>query len=169
LYFDAYASPDLPLNHQGRLSYTAGFRLGRTFGQHFSATAGLQYSRIRENLYLDSGEAIKVYLKTLDIPLLAGYTMDLGNIKTTITGGIIVNIRSWNKLGPNFIGTDYYKTNTGLSLYLGLNYTQPLIKKLSLFAEPYLRYRLTEMTERGPFFPEKIHVAGLSLGLRYGF
>jgi len=170
-YLDAYVSPDWPLNRDGRLSYTAGFRLGRTFGPHFTGAIGIQYSDIRErNTPEDSLHLpYKLDLKTLDIPLLISYRTGIGNATAAITSGVIFNIHSWEKMeAPSPIG-NVYKTNTGLSLYLGLNYTEPLNDKLSLFVEPYIRYRLSNMTDYPYLFPKKIHVAGLSWGVRYNF
>lgn len=163
-YLDAYASPDLPLNHWGRLSYTAGFRLGRTFGHHFSGIIGLQYSHIRENITTtdsSGSRSLNLYLKTLDIPLLIGYRTSIGHLTTTITGGTIVNIHSRNTAG------NLYKSNTGVSLYLGLNFIQPLNPRLSLFTEPYFRYRLTNMTTYPVLMLNKINIGGISFGLRY--
>jgi len=161
-YLDAYASPDWLLNHDGRLSYTAGFRLGRTLGPHFTGTIGIQCSRIRESGTTTDTMRIpyKLDLKTLDIPLLIGYKISFGRTVATITSGVIFNIHSTGYL---------YRTNNGLSLYLGLNYAEPVNNKLSLFAEPYIRYRLSNMTDYPYFLLKKIHVAGLSLGLRYNF
>jgi hypothetical protein len=166
-YVDAYFSPDIALIDLREWSYTTGLRFSKQFGPHFSAKIGLQYSSLGEKARLDSGVALHVRLKTLDIPLLAGYETNIGHLATTLTGGIIFNIHSWNTLGPGFITHDIYKTNTGLSLYLGLNFVQPLNKNFSLFAEPYIRYRLSDISNYPEFFDKKMNAAGILLGLRY--
>jgi len=165
-YFDAYFSPDIALVNLREWSYSTGVRFSKQLGPHFSAKIGLQFSSLREKAKLDSG-ALHIRLTTLDIPLLAGYQTSVGHLATTFTGGIILNIRSWNTLGPGFITHDFYKANTGLSLYLGLNFIQPLNKKFSLFAEPYIRCRLWDISKYPNFFDNRMNAAGILLGLRY--
>jgi hypothetical protein len=165
-YVDAYFSPDNALVDKREWSYTTGLRFSKQFGPHFSAKIGLQYSSLGEKAKTDS-DALHVRLTTLDVPLLAGYETNIGGLATTFTGGIIFNIHSWNTLGSNFTTRDIYKENTGLSLYLGLNFVQPLNKKFSLFAEPYIRYRLSDITNYPMLFDKRMNSAGILLGLRY--
>lgn len=165
-YVDACFSPDIALVDLREWSYTTGIRFSKQLGPHFSAKIGLQYSHLGEKAKIDS-EGLHIRLTTLDIPLLAGYETNIGRLTTTFTGGIIFNIHSWNTLGPGFTTHDIYKTNTGLSLYLGLNFAQPLNKKFSLFAEPYIRYRLSDISNYPALFDSKMNTAGLLLGLRY--
>lgn len=185
-WLDLYGSPDLPINHISstddpgfaqyversqhmQLSYTLGLRINKSFNKHFSGTIGFQYSRINAITISDTlGSRGPEHLNGIDIPLLIGYRWENDYFQTTINSGIILNIYSWYK-GQFFNIPDdsLYKRNTGISLYLGLNLARQITDKLTLFTEPYFRYRLSNMgTTRLPF-ERRIDVAGLSLGLRY--
>jgi len=165
-YVDAWFSPDIALIDLREWSYTTGLRFSKQFGPYFSAKIGLQYSSMGEKAKLDS-ESLHIRLTTLDIPMLAGYETNIGGVATTFTGGIIFNIHSWNTLGPGFITHNFYNANTGLSLYLGLNLAQPLNKRFSLFAEPYIRCRLWDISKYPALFDNRMNSAGILLGLRY--
>jgi hypothetical protein len=168
---DVYGSPDYPFvfgqnYEQMRLSYTLGFRLNRSFGKRFSGSIGIQYSVI--NFYgSDSiGGASLDHLKRLDVPVLVGYTLGSNSLTTVIHAGLIFNLNT--KYQPAFSNyPDYFKTNTGLGAYLGVNLEKHINYHFSVFGEPYLRFQITPMTDGGP--NNFINVTGLSLGLRYYF
>jgi hypothetical protein len=164
-YLDLYASPDYPIifpheSEQSKLSYTIGIRLNRSLGKHFSVKTGIQYSRLNMG-EADSGRA-NLNLNRLDIPVLAGYSIGNQNLKTTINGGAIF---SWPLDG----GSDFFTTNTGVSLYLGINFEEKINEKISLFAEPYYRYQLTNMTASTISFIKFVDVVGINIGVRYYF
>ena len=171
-YLDAYISPDWPFanekiaSQEMKLSYTAGVKLTRRIGPHFSGTIGLQYSRINSQ-FSSSGDTLGLSdslplrrMSTIDIPLLIGYRINAGRFGMTINTGIIFNVYSYSNL---------YQHHTGLSGYLGLNLTEKISDRFYLFAEPYYLYRLSNMVEDRYHFSQKINVAGLSAGLRYNF
>lgn len=168
---DAYGSPDYPFVFGGnyeqmRLSYTIGFRLNRSFGKRFSGSVGIQYSVI--NFYgSDSlgGPGLN-HLKRLDIPVLVGYQLDTKNINTVIHAGLIFNLNTKYQSALTYY-PDYFKTNTGLGAYLGVNLEKHINYHFSVFGEPYLRFQITQMTDGGA--NNYINVTGLSLGLRYYF
>lgn len=185
-WLDLYGSPDLPLNQISsaadpgfaqyversqhmQLSYTLGLRLNRSFNSHFSGTIGFQYSRINAITISDTlGARGPEHMNGIDIPLLIGYRWENDYFQTTINSGIIFNIYSWYKGQLLFFPDDsLYKRNTGISLYLGLNLARQISNKLTLFTEPYFRYRLSNMGTNLLPFERRINVAGLSLGLRY--
>jgi hypothetical protein len=172
-YLDVYASPDWPMDHtsitsSSYISYTIGLRINRTFGKHFSGKIGIQYSKINftypDSLsYLNSKVS---HLKSFDLPFLAGYSFGAEKLKMTITAGGIVNFYSFYTGDPS---GDIFKTNTGFSLYLGFNLEKKVNQKISIYLEPYYRYRLTSMTISSVEFDKFIDVAGLSIGARYHF
>ncbi len=178
-YLDIYASPDWPMDHTTytssnhisetmKLSYTFGLRISRSFGKHFSGKIGIQYSKINftypDSLsYLNSKVS---HLKSFDLPFLAGYSFGAEKLKMTITAGGIVNFYSFYTGDPS---GDIFKTNTGFSLYLGFNLEKKINQKISIYLEPYYRYRLTSMTVSTVEFNKFIDVAGLSIGGRYYF
>ena len=166
-YLDLYASPDYPFvsppleNEQSKLSYTIGIKLNRTLGEHFSIKAGIQYSQV-----IIIGDSVgspenPLHIVRLDLPVLAGYTMGKDNLKTTVNGGAIFNLTTW----PH----GFFKTNTGVSLYLGVNFEEKINDKFSLFAEPYYRYQLTPMTGDTISTLKFIDVVGINIGARYYF
>ncbi len=152
-----------------QLSYTLGLRLNKSFSRHFSGTIGFQYSRINAITISDTlGPTGPEHLNGIDIPLLIGYRWENDYFQTTINSGIIFNIYSWYK-GQlfNFPDDSLYKRNTGISLYLGLNLARQISNKLTLFTEPYFKYRLSNMGTALLPFERRINVSGLLLGLRY--
>jgi len=178
-YLDIYASPDWPMDHTAytssnfvsetmKLSYTVGLRINRAFGKHFSGKIGIQFSQINftypDSLSYLSGTVN--HLKSFDIPVLAGYSFGADKLKMTITAGGIANISS-SYTGSS--SADFFKKNTGLSLYAGINLEKKVNEKISIYLEPYYRYRLTSMTVSTVEFNKFIDVAGLSIGARYYF
>ncbi|HXB30724.1 MAG TPA: hypothetical protein VNW49_12940 [Puia sp.] len=166
-FLDLYASPDYPFvspppeDEQSKLSYAIGIKLNRSLGKHFSIKTGIQYSQV-----IIIGDSVgspenPLQLKRLDLPVLAGYSMGKENLKTTINGGFIFNLYTW----PH----GFFKTNTGVSLYLGVNFEEKVSDKFSLFAEPYYRYQLTNMTADTISILKFIDVVGINLGVRYYF
>ncbi|HEY6976582.1 MAG TPA: hypothetical protein VH396_09830, partial [Chitinophagaceae bacterium] len=115
------------------------------------------------------------HYKSIDIPILIGYETSGDRFKAAINTGIILNIKTSYSgdvldasLNPIDIGSNsVYKSNTGASLYLGLSLAARLNNSFHLFTEPYIRYRLSNMTGTYEPFAQKINVGGLSFGLRY--
>ncbi len=166
-FLDLYASPDYPFvsppleNEQSKLSYTIGIKLNRSLGKDFSIKTGIQYSQV-----IIIGDSVgspgnPLHLMRLDLPVLAGYSLGKGNLKTTINGGIVFNLYTW----PH----GYLKANTGVSIYLGVNFEEKINDKISLFAEPYYRYQLTNMTADTISILKFIDVVGINIGARYYF
>jgi len=189
-FLEAYASPDIPFStitsgnanivdflnrsFKTQISYTAGVRVGMSFGKHFSVKTGVQYSQINVK-FNDSMPIVNRY-KSVDIPFLIGYSIGNPDFRTTINAGFIFNPYSWYK-GKiidgygivNINAANIYKHNTGVSLYLGLSFATRLNNKIQLFTEPYFRYRFSYMTKPQASFNQKIHVAGALFGLKYNF
>jgi hypothetical protein len=167
-YLDLYVSPDYPIispheYEQSKLSYTLGVRINRSLGDHFSLKTGVQYSRI--NIMANDSFGID-RLQRLDLPVLVGYSVGNEKLKATFNGGVILNLYSW------FPGSDsivFFKTNTGLSLYLGVNFETKINEKFSLFGEPYYRYQLTSMTVSSVSNVKFIDIVGITIGARYYF
>lgn len=162
-YLDLYASPDYPIvsphgSGASKLSYTIGIKLNRSLGQHFSVKTGIQYSRLNI-VESDSGLAT-LHLNRLDMPVLAGYSMGNKNLKMTINGGAIF---SW-LLESN---ANFLVKNTSVSLYLGINFEEKINENISLFAEPYYRYQLTNMTTDTIPFVKFVDLVGINIGVRF--
>jgi hypothetical protein len=168
-YLDLYASPDYPIisphneYEKSKLSYTIGIKLNRSLGKHFSVKTGIQYSQININAYDSFGV---IHLKRLDLPVLVGYSFGDEKLEATINGGVIFNLYTWLS-GTNL--QDFFKTNTGFSLYLGVNFEERINERFSLFGEPYYRYQLTSMTVSSISNMKFIDIVGISIGARYYF
>ena len=146
-----------------KLSYTVGLRINRAFGKHFSGKIGIQFSQINFTDSLSYQNGSGGHLKSFDLPVLAGYSFGDEKLKMTVTTGGIFNISTSTS------DVSFYKTNTGLSLYLGFNFEKKINQKISIYLEPYYRYRLTSMTISSVQFDKFIDVVGLSFGARYYF
>jgi len=117
------------------------------------------------------------HYKSFDLPLIIGYETAGERYKASFNTGIIMNIKTTYKgdiLDSSLNAVDvnsknFYKSNTGMSLYFGLGLSTQLNDNFQLFTEPYIRYRLSNMTNTNQAFTQKINVGGLSLGLRYNF
>lgn len=156
-------------------SFTIGISIGKYLSERFSAKTGLQYSQISEK-FRDSIIIIDRY-RSIDIPFLIGYNFKSSQLKTTINAGFIYNVYTWyqGKTIVDYRGlidlntADIYKHNTGMSFYLGTNFSKQINNKFDIIVEPYFRYRLSYMTKTTAPFNQKINVAGINLGLRYNF
>jgi hypothetical protein len=114
---------------------------------------------------------------SLDIPVILGYEWGNDNFRTSINGGVILNLQSWQKgemLDTSYqavafdkSGSQVFKHNVGLSLYGGVSFLKRLGERMEVFAEPYFRYSLSNMTNSNSPFNQKINIAGINLGIRY--
>ncbi|MEX6686653.1 outer membrane beta-barrel protein [Danxiaibacter flavus] len=117
------------------------------------------------------------HYSSLELPVLVGYETNGDKFKAAFSAGVIFNLHSWynGSIVDTFYNAssikdfDPYKNNMGLSLYFGVGLSRKLSERASLFAEPYLQYRLGNMTKSSAPFTQKINVGGLSLGLKYKF
>ena len=167
---DLYASPDYPIEFadyyvKSKLSYTVGLRLNRSFGKRFSGKIGIQFSQINYVLPDSSGYPGADHLMRLDLPVLAGYSWGNETFGMTVNAGVVFNLNSW--LRPD--SASYIKSNAGLSLYLGLNFSKHINDHMEIFSEPYYRYQLSSSTVSTFYFQKFIDVAGISFGVRYHF
>jgi hypothetical protein len=172
-YLDLYASPDYPIvatsefDHSvSKLSYTVGIKINRALGKHFSVKTGIQYSQI--NIIGDDSlfAGATLHIKRLDLPVLIGYSLGKGDLKTTVNGGVIFNLNS--AVRPDS-AQKFFESNLGLSLYLGVNFERKINERLSLFGEPYYRYQLSSMTISSVSNVKFIDIVGISIGARYYF
>jgi hypothetical protein len=116
----------------------------------------------------------------VDIPLLVGYEMRLGrnivmlnvgpvfNLTHTHEGQILDSMLHPRSITPGSPGAiDIYKTNVGMSIYLGAGILFPLSDRLSALIEPSYLYRLNPVTLNSYELKEKRHYASMNLGIRY--
>ncbi len=118
----------------------------------------------------------------LDLPLLIGYELPMGRSTLMINVGPVFNLTSSHEgqildpmLHPQYITPGApmelhaYKTNVGISLYLGAGILFPLTTQISALVEPRFQYRFNPVTLDSYPLKEHRHYAGLNLGIRYHF
>jgi hypothetical protein len=119
---------------------------------------------------------IKNRYKSFDIPALVSYQFGNDDLRIGINAGVIFNVSSWYQ--GVFLDTTLnaqpltketnmsYKNNIGMGIYTGISITKRLNYNTSIFAEPFLRYNLSDMTTPQSSFKQRFSVGGLSIGLR---
>lgn len=188
-------------------SYSTGIRGSYVFKNGIALRTGLNYSEIKERFDFfagtqlvtivvkdDNGNPIdtvtqevniveNIYnrYKFYDLPIVAGYEINLQDFMFSVNGGVAVNLiakRSGSiyafdnrsKLNLNAVandGSSYFKDNVGLSLVgsFGLNYK--LSRGMMLLAEPAVRYYLGAITKDNYPLKQKYLQFGLIAGIRY--
>lgn len=119
---------------------------------------------------------VKNRYKSFDIPALVSYQFGNDDLRIGINAGVIFNVSSWYQgvildttlnAKPLTKETNIsYKNNIGMGIYTGISITKRLNYNTSIFAEPYLRYNLSDMTTPQSSFNQRFSVGGLSIGLR---
>lgn len=121
------------------------------------------------------------HYRTLDIPVMIGYETSKGRWSVNFNTGLIVNIHSWNQgevlndalqpvdisgLSPN---PYQFKTNIGVGGIGAISCYYSINEKLSILAEPYMRYNFSSMNKTEISLKQKYHTSGIKFGLRLNF
>jgi hypothetical protein len=120
---------------------------------------------------------VKNRYRSFDIPLTVGYQFGDEDLKFGINAGVVFNLTSWYQgmvLDTTYAnvpltknGNGIYKTNIGLGLIGSISIVKKLSDDLHVFAEPYFRYNLSDMSTTQSGFKQRLSVGGLALGLRF--
>lgn len=190
-------------------AYSAGVRGSYVFRNGLALRTGFNYSEIKERFDYFAGTQIITIIKRddknnpidtvqeevplieniynryrfYDIPVVAGYEVDLADFLFSINGGVAINLmasrsgtiynldqKSKLDLSNNSVeGKSFFRNQVGLSLVgsFGLNYK--LSRGLMLLAEPSVRYYLGSVTTDAYPLKQKYLQFGLIAGLRYQF
>lgn len=115
--------------------------------------------------------------RSFDIPVTVGYQFGDEDLKFGINAGVVFNISSSYQgvmldstlavVPLNKTGNGVYKTNLGLGLYGSISVVKKLSEGMHIFAEPYFRYNLSDMTTPQANFKQKFSFGGLQIGLRF--
>ncbi len=115
--------------------------------------------------------------RSFDIPVTVGYQFGNDDLKIGINAGVVFNVSSWyqgvmldsslatvpiTKGAANMV----YKSNIGLGIYGGVSIVKRLSDDMHVFAEPYFRYNLSNMTTPNAAYNQKFSLGGISLGVR---
>lgn len=119
---------------------------------------------------------VKNRYRSFDIPALVSYQLGNDDLRIGINAGVIFNVSSWyqgvvldttlNAKPLTKETNTSYKNNIGMGIYTGISITKRLNYNTSIFAEPFLRYNLSDMTTPQSSFNQRFSVGGLSIGLR---
>jgi hypothetical protein len=117
----------------------------------------------------------------VDVPVLFSY--EFGNqdrISFALTAGLVFNIVSFYKgevLDTSFLpvpittregkGVNNWRSNIGYGFYAGLTIQKYVSPNLNAFAEPYIRYNVTPVSQNDSYIQQRYSVFGLQLGVRY--
>jgi len=190
-------------------AFSAGIRGSYVFRNGLALRTGFNYSEIKERFDFFAGTQIITIIKRddknnpidtvqeevpiieniynryrfYDIPLVAGYEVDLADFLLSVNGGVAINLmtsrsgtiynldkKSKLDLSSNSVeGKNYFRNNVGMSLVgsFGLNYK--LNRGLMLLAEPSVRYYLGSVTTDAYPLKQKYLQFGLIAGIRYQF
>lgn len=147
----------------------------------FAADGTFLYTEVNQ-VFIDGTLVKKIHntYRYLDIPLLVGYEMRLGrnivmlntgpvfNLTHTYEGQILDSMLHPRSITPGTPGAiDIYKTNVGMSIYLGAGILFPLTDELSALIEPSYLFRLNPVSLNSYELKEKRGFASLNLGIRY--
>lgn len=116
------------------------------------------------------------HYRSIDIPILLGYEYVGEGWKANLNGGAILNLSSWQE--GAFLDTSYapvsfaktkspiFKSKTGVSLFGSISLIKTIGDRMDLFAEPYIKYSLKDLTASTSTFNERFHTMGMLLGIR---
>ncbi|MDB5232851.1 MAG: hypothetical protein JWN76_3656, partial [Chitinophagaceae bacterium] len=112
--------------------------------------------------------------RRVDVPVLLSYEIGKGSLKVAATGGVILNVYSFNKgeivdtaAGGTIKTASIYKNNVGMSAYAGLSIIKSVSEKMDVFAEPYFKYDLSNNANTNAVFTQKFNTVGVNIGVRY--
>lgn len=149
----------------------------------FSADGTFLYTETKTELILGT-QIKKIHNRYhhLDIPLLFSYELPMGRATLMANAGPVLNLTTSYRgqildagLIPQHITPgerdqlQAYKTNIGLSIYLGAGALFPLTDHIAALIEPRLLFRIKPVTLDTYPLKEHRHFAGLNLGIRYHF
>jgi hypothetical protein len=116
--------------------------------------------------------------RNVEIPISLGYEFgdEKDKWKIGLNGGVIINIASsyvgetldtsLNVVSYNSKSSaGFYNTKVGLSLYGGVSLIRNIHEGLDVFAEPYFRYNLSNVSS-SIGYSQRFSAAGLTLGVR---
>lgn len=115
-------------------------------------------------------------IRSVDVPVTMGYQWGDDDLKFGINAGVVFNLTTWyhgTTLDTSLAnvplmnsGNGIYKTNLGLGLTGSISIVKKLSEGLHVFAEPYFRYNLSDMSTTQSGFRQRLSLGGLAVGLR---
>jgi hypothetical protein len=196
-FIEVFMSPAVPFNRiksgdlayerslkkslSTRISFGVGADIGYLVNKSLSLKTGLYFTQVNEQYsfhdsVLSRISVIKNRYSFVGVPLLLTVNKEFySGLRASLTTGVIVNISSLYKgaIPSPFGGTlnikkdGIYDSDIRADLYMGLSLSKHLNNNNDLYAEPFLRYQLKNITTDFQSFDHKINIVGLSVGLRH--
>jgi hypothetical protein len=196
-FIEVFMSPAVPFNRiksgdlayerslkkslSTRISFGVGADIGYLINKSLSLKTGLYFTQVNEQYSFPDSvlirtSVIKNRYSFVGVPLLLTINKEFySGLRASLTTGVVVNISSLYKgvIPSPFGGTlnikkdDIYDSNIRADLYMGLSLSKHLNNNNDLFAEPFLRCQLKNITTDFQSFDHKINIVGLSVGLRH--
>ena len=115
--------------------------------------------------------------ETIDLSAFLGYEMAVNKWRYHIEGGVLYNLGTRfegtfldpTTLLPEKVGTDYYKSKTGIDLHLAAGIGYDLTPNLTMTLSPSLRYDLKEVNQSTFPLDQKYLMVSLLAGAEYRF
>lgn len=169
---DAFGSPEYFTAHIFGFSYGAGARVTVVYKKHFTFTTGVQYLRVAVKGTNDSMGFPSGYIKDIHLPLLLGYTTGDDRFTFSANAGVLLSLYAHS--GGEMTHTGLWSNRDGASAYLGLNFASHVTRRVSIFAEPYVKSwyyqpRRQFLPYNPPALPFPAWSVGLMVGIRYNF
>lgn len=117
------------------------------------------------------------FYRNIEVPLIAGYEWGDEYWKFSANVGLIAHATSWysgEMLDTTLAIVPFsskeiqklYKTNIGLSAYIGLSFIKSINSNTEIFAEPYFRTNLTNLNLPIEGLRQRFSAGGINIGIR---
>jgi hypothetical protein len=121
---------------------------------------------------------VKNRYRSIDIPVIMGYRFGNDDLSIGVHAGVIVNLSSWYQgviLDTSLAAVpitktateNVYKNNIGLGLHGSISVAKRINYNTYIFAEPFVRYNLSNTTTNNAPFNQRFTIGGLAVGLRF--
>ncbi|MDX2302287.1 MAG: hypothetical protein NW226_05770 [Microscillaceae bacterium] len=115
----------------------------------------------------------------IDIPLILGYSKNLGKLNIGLQAGLILNLSlqtrgqvlsdSLSIINLQAEQSNLYKPQVGLGYYLGLRFQRPLFRTLEWNISPFVRFYPQDFSLAQNNISQKYRLLGFNFGLLYRF
>lgn len=186
-------------------AYTVAARMAYVAESGVTLKSGLQFSQITERLSFTNNEELTSILinavgdtisnnvlvprnriswnryKHIDIPVLVGYEMGDGPWRLSFSGGVYINIDSWQRgqfISPDSLGLvnfttaqpdalEVFRRNVGLSVYASVGASYQFADKMQFLIEPHYRHFLRSHTIEEYGLEQRYKTFGIFAGVRF--
>jgi hypothetical protein len=164
LRLDGFGSPEYFSFKGFGFSYGAGARATIVLKKHFTITTGMQYLKVDVTARSTKDSLNQLYpgyFNNIQIPVFFGYTIGNDRVSLTANAGMIFSLYAD---AHGRLKTEGWPNRNGPSAYFGINFATRVTGRISIFAEPYIKYWYPQRFQN---LPPQLFSSGISVGLRY--